>query len=323
MALIRRVKPDLVVGDFRLSLSVSARRSGRPYAAVTNAYWSPHVKDRTLPMPVLPITQVLPLPVAGVLFDTFSPFVARLFGRPLNQARRAYGLPALKSDLRVAYTDADHVLYADSHAMFDCAPLPDNHRRIGPILWAPPMDPPDWWQHIDASRPVVYLTLGSSGPPELLAVALEALAPLGVTVIASTAGAKVVPATTKNVHVAAYLPGIEAAARASLVICNGGSPTAQQALAAGVPVLGIASNMDQFLNMASVAQAGAGILLRADRAGCTAIRDAAGLMLSPRRFAEAAIALSRDFAALDAKTEFCSFVGEVTADRPASTQAAP
>ena len=48
-----------------------------------------------------------------------------------------------------------------------------------------------------------------------------------------------------------YLPGIDAAARFNLVICNDGNPTAQGALAAGVPVLEIACNMDQFLNMAA------------------------------------------------------------------------
>jgi UDP:flavonoid glycosyltransferase YjiC (YdhE family) len=49
------------------------------------------------------------------------------------------------------------------------------------------------------------------------------------------------------------------------VICNGGSPTSQQALAAGVPVLGIAGNLDQYLNMDGVVRTGAGLLLRSDR----------------------------------------------------------
>lgn len=311
-ALIESVKPDLVVGDFRLSLSVSARLLGVPYAAISNAYWSPHVIDRTLPLPVLPFTKTLPLPLAGMLFDVVSPFVSRLFCRPLNQVRRAYGLPGLKADLRVAYTDADYVLYADPPGMFATEPLPDNHRHIGPILWAPPVPQPEWWGRLDKAKPVVYLTLGSSGPPELLAAVLEAMAPLAVTVIASTAGAKVSMPSTTNVYVADYLPGMEAAARASLVICNGGSPTAQQALAAGVPVLGIANNMDQFLNMAAVVRAGAGLLLRGDRASGSAVREAVGRILASKSFTQAAVVLSRDFEANDAKKAFCDFVAHVT-----------
>ena len=99
----------------------------------------------------------------------------------------------------------------------------------------------------------------------MLPLVLEALADLPVTVIAATAGTIDVASAPANAFVAAYLPGDLAARRASLVICNGGSPTSQQALAAGVPVLGVAGNLDQFLNMGGVVKAGAGVILRADR----------------------------------------------------------
>ena len=318
MALIVKTNPDLVVGDFRLSLSISARHLGIPYAAISNAYWSPYAIEQHLPMPVLPLTKNLPLPAARLLFDVFSPFVSRLFCRPLNRVRMMYGLPALRSDLRVAYTDADQVLYADSPTMFATSMLPDSHRRIGPILWAPPMPAPPWWDHIDDDKPVIYLTLGSSGPPELLTVVLQALARYEVTVIVSTAGASLAVTTASNVHVADYLPGIEAAARASLVICNGGSPTAHQALAAGVPVLGIASNMDQFLNMTDLVTAGTGLMLRADRASVSAVSNAVGRLLSEQSFLEAAKKISLDFSRLDAKTEFCHFIDGIPHRHPAS-----
>ena len=95
---------------------------------------------------------------------------------------------------------------------------------------------------------------------------LEALTDLPVTVIAATAGTDTPPRMLGPMCILPIIsPAREAAARAKLVICNGGSPASQQALAAGVPVLGISSNMDQFLNMGAVVQAGAGILLRADR----------------------------------------------------------
>ncbi len=41
LQLLATIKPDLVVGDFRLSLAVSAPLAAVPYAAVVNAYWSP------------------------------------------------------------------------------------------------------------------------------------------------------------------------------------------------------------------------------------------------------------------------------------------
>jgi len=42
--LIDAVRPDLVIGDFRLSLSTSAELRGVPSAVLTNSYWSPFAR---------------------------------------------------------------------------------------------------------------------------------------------------------------------------------------------------------------------------------------------------------------------------------------
>jgi len=143
------------------------------------------------------------------------------------------------------------------------------------VTWSPPTRLPDWWDALPAARPIVYVTLGSSGQGALLPRVLQALAPLPVSVIAATAGnVGTMGAVPSNARVAAYLPGIEAARRSSLVICNGGSPTSQQALSACVPVLGIAGNLDQYLNMHGVVASGAGALLRSDRLSEDGVRRA-------------------------------------------------
>jgi len=315
LALIERVAPDLVVGDFRLSLSVSARLAGVPYAAVTNAYWSPYHPVRALPLPALPMTRFLPLPLARRIFGLAQPLAFGLHSRPLNTVRRENGLPSLGRDLRRVYTDADHVLYADVPSMFPTVNLPASHHHLGPVLWSPDLPLPGWWGQWPAGRPVVYLTLGSSGPAPLLQMALDALADEPVTVIASTAGAALPRSLPANVHAADYLPGLQAAARASLVVCNGGSPTSQQALAAGVPVLGIASNMDQFLNMGAVAAAGAGALLRADRVSRASVGATVRELLADPRFAAGAGRIAGEFAAFDAPARMAAFVAETFRDQ--------
>jgi UDP:flavonoid glycosyltransferase YjiC (YdhE family) len=264
LRLLEQTRPDLVLGDFRLSLSISARLAGIPYAGLTNAYWSPYVRQHYT-VPRLPLTAMLPIRVADALFRLVRPMAFASHTLPLNQVRRRYGLPALGFDLRRIYTDADHTLYADIPELFPATGLPFHHHYIGPVIWSPSMAAPLWWDGLASSRPVVYVTLGSSGQGQLLPRVLRALAGLPLTVLAATAGTINVDAAPANAHVASFLPGEEAARRASLVICNGGSPTSQQALAAGVPVLGIAGNLDQFLNMHGIVAAGAGQLLRADR----------------------------------------------------------
>ena len=278
-ALIAAHRPDLVVGDFRLSLSVSARLVGVPYLAIVNAYWTPY-HAAGFPMPVLPLSRHLPLPLARALFDTFRPLAFAAHCRPLNRLRAQHGLPSLGRDLRRVYSDADHLLVPDSPALFAMQGPAQAFSQTGPLAWSPDLP---WPTALDRPVPgeqaVVYLTLGSSGPPQALALTLAALADLPIRVLASTAGAGVPAGLPSNARVAAYLPGDLAASRAQLVICNGGSLAVQQALAAGVPVLGLASNMDQFLNMAPIVAAGAGRLLRTDRLSIGAVRDACQALL--------------------------------------------
>lgn len=297
--LLKAVKPDLVIGDFRLSLSVSARLQQIPYITISNAYWSPYVRQHYT-VPRLPLTAVLPIWLADPLFRLIRPLAFASHSVPLNRVRRRHGLASLGSDLRRTYTDADRTLYADIPQLFPPQAMPPAHDYLGAVIWVPPVDLPAWWQRpeLSSGRPIIYVTLGSSGQGALLPRVLRALAPLPVTVLAATAGTVRVDAVPPNAFVAPFLPGDAAARRASLVICNGGSPTSQQALTAGVPVLGIAGNLDQFLNMHGIVAAGAGQLLRADRFEETALRHAATRLLDdgPARLAARQLAAAfRDY----------------------------
>ena len=274
LALIERVEPDLVVGDFRLSLSVSARLARVPYACISNAYWSPYAQDQSLPLPVLPWTRFVPLSLAQRAFHLVQALALAGHCRALNAVRAEHGLDSLGSDLRVLYTDADHTLYADSPDHFPLADAPAHHWRLGTVPWSPPGGQPPWWDDLPGDQPVIYLTMGSSGSQRVLVQVIDSLADLGVSVIVSTAGAALPVGRWRNVWLAEYLPGQAAAARSALVVCNGGSPTSQQALAAGVPVVGICDNMDQMLNMRGLVAAGLGTSLRADRLTPRKIRAA-------------------------------------------------
>lgn len=299
LRLLQTVRPALVIGDFRLSLSVSARLANVPYLAVTNAYWSPYVAQRYR-VPAIALARLLPVPLAQRIFDLVRPAAFALHSLPLNRVRRAYLLPSLGRDLRRIYTDADQVLYADTPEMFPAHQLPASHSYLGPVIWSPPTALPSWWETLPPARDLVYVTLGSSGQGALLPQVLRALAPLPLTVMAATAGTVEPGLVPDNARVASYLPGAQAARRARLVICNGGSPTSQQALAAGVPVLGIAGNLDQYLNMEGVLRSGAGALLRSDRLSVDGVRGAALALLESAPAREAARQVAQQFLRYDA-----------------------
>jgi UDP:flavonoid glycosyltransferase YjiC (YdhE family) len=291
LQLIESLQPDLVVGDFRLSLSASARLAGVPFLAIANAYWCPGWQGG-YPLPVLPATRWLPLSLVGAGFRFALPFVLPRHCLPLNRVRARHGLTSLGRDLRSVYSDADHVLVADLAALFPLQPLRSHVSYIGPLLWSPRVELPVWWDSLPEGRPIIYVTLGSSGHAALLPRILKALSSMPVTVIVSTAGQALDGPLPDGVHAADYLPGAEATARARLLVCNGGSLTTQQALSAGVPILGVAANMDQFMNMAPVVEEGAGLLLRADRLTEQAIRMAAQRLLDDPAAAAASRRLS-------------------------------
>ena len=255
------VQPDMVVGDFRLSLAVSAPLRKIPYTALTNAHWSPYSTKSRAPFPEHPMGKVLGVTLASALFKAVEPLVFAIHARPLNRLRKRNGLPPL-GGLREIYTTGDYTLYLDVPGLIPTHDLPPSHRYLGPLLWSPPLPLPAWWQELPNDRPCVYVTLGSSGAVELLPTVLDAMEELPVSVLVATAGRSDIGPLDGRRWVADYLPGSEAARRADLVISNGGSATTYQALAEGVPVLGIPFNMDQFYTQNAVVEAGAGVLLR-------------------------------------------------------------
>jgi len=130
--------------------------------------------------------------------------------------------------------------------------------------------------------------------------------------VAATAGRSHIATPPANAWVSDFLPGTEAAGRAGLVICNGGSSTTYQALASGVPVLALVSNnMDQHLNMAAIRRAGAGMVIRARGATASAIRSAATRMLEDGRYRLGAAAIAEAHRAWRVEERFPALVGEL------------
>jgi len=306
-ALLQAVRPDLVVGDLRLSLAISAPLDRVPYAALINAYWSPFAARETFPLPEHPIVKLLGVALAERYFERALPFVFRHFARPLNQLRRRHGLAELGT-LPEILTFGDHTLFPDTPALVPTRSLPAHQRYLGYVPWSPPVALPDWWSRLDAGRPTVYVTFGSSGRVQRLPMVLEAAASLGCQVLLATAGRVCPGALPPHVFAADYLPGDLAARRARVVISNGGSTTGYQALAEGRPVLGIPFNLDQYLASQAVERAGAGLVVRAGLANAKNVAGALSRLLSEPSFTTAATAVAADLGRSNAPAAFAALV---------------
>jgi UDP:flavonoid glycosyltransferase YjiC (YdhE family) len=161
MRLLQAVRPDVVIGDFRLSLSVSARLAEVPYVALANAYWSPYVHQHY---------QVPARRCRACCRLRWRTGCSGWCGR--------WRLPctAGRSTACGGRIDAVAGLRFAAH-LHRCRPravcrYPGNvpgarpaatHSYLGPVTWSPPMDPPSWWDALPGGRDLIYVTLGSSG----------------------------------------------------------------------------------------------------------------------------------------------------------------
>jgi UDP:flavonoid glycosyltransferase YjiC (YdhE family) len=310
LALIDRVRPDVVVGDMRQSLGISARAAGVPLLNLVDAYHSPYARV-SFELAEHPFAGMVSDDFAQRMFSLFFPFSSAGHTVPLNLARLSLGQGVAGFRLHHEFVYGDYNLYCDIPELVPMDPLPDDHRFIGPVLWSPRTNPPAWWDRVPADRPLVYLGLGSSGPSELLGTVLEALAALPVYVLLATGPRGREARWPDNVFAAPYLPGDEACARARVVICNGGSTAGQQSLAAGRPFLGIASNIDQVMFTRLAERTGAARLLKAHNVTRDAVHAAVSALLDDPAPTAAAAGLADVINRWDAAENFRQLVGSL------------
>ena len=310
--LMARVRPRLVVGDLRWSLSTSAELCSVPCAVLINAYFSPFARRERFPVPDHPIIGWLGEALTERYFPKALPRVFQHFAEPLNAARRQHGLPAVGSLLEVL-SHGDYTLYPDDPWLTPVTHAPATHRFLGPVLWEPDVAevplPPSGGSD---SKPLVYVTLGSSGNLELLPLIVQVLGDLPVSAVVATAGRLELATLPSNVVVRPFVRGSVLSRRAHVVISNGGSTTGYQALNEGTPVLGVPSNLDQYLATDAIVRSGAGLCVRGRSLDRASLRAALEQMLREPHYRVAAGHVAERFRRYDASDTFRRFVGEVT-----------
>jgi UDP:flavonoid glycosyltransferase YjiC (YdhE family) len=283
--LIRRIRPDLVVGDMRLSLPISARLEKVPSAVIINAYWSPYAKRRCV-LPELPLTRLIPPRWLAPLNRGAQPIVSAMHVAQMNRVRKEFGVPPLPLETRKMFTDGDYVLYPDVREFVPTDGAPPNHHYVGICDWARSAPKPEWWERMCADpNPKVFISLGSSGPIRVLPALLAG-----------------------NIDTADLLPFIETAAQAAVVVTHGGSGGLYPAMAAGTPMLAIPSNADQHLSTALLEENGAGLGVRVEEATVGTLLSSARRILSEASFARAAARWATIFQQDAARNRFREFL---------------
>jgi UDP:flavonoid glycosyltransferase YjiC (YdhE family) len=303
LALFDRIEPDIVIGDLRVSLSVSARIRGIPFATLINAYMSPFAVRDEFPVPDHPIVSLLGLERARRYWPRALPLAFAHFVAPLDDLRKRHGLPPSGGMLE-ALSDADFTLYPDIPELCPTRDLPGTHAYLGHVPWSPRIAMPDFDELLAGDRPLIYVTIGSSGRHAALEAVLRVISEFPVTALLSTAGRFELHDPPPNVRVVRYAPGAEIARRSSFVITNGGASTSYQSLAEGKPVLGVPSNLDQYLAMTAIERASAGRLVRSGEATPRAMRAALAELLESESLQQGARDVARAFSRMDCDERF-------------------
>lgn len=319
-ALLEDLRPDLVLGDFRLSLGISAGLAGVPYANLCNAHWSPRTALE-FPVPELPVLRHAPGLLAP-LMKFGAPAVFRRHAAAFNKLRRRYGQAPVE-DLCAMYTLGTWTLFADLPELAPCTGLAPHERYLGPVIWGPDEPLPDGLLDEGDSRPLVYATLGASGTHRVMAALLEALGALPVRAVLATAGRPVVGAIPPNVKALPYVAATKVLPHAAACVFNGGCATGYQALAAGVPLLALPENGDQFLFTEALVRQGAGRCVRPTFATAKAIRGYLSELIEGAEARRAARGLQARISGLDAGSSFRRFLDEVLAPSAPAPVAVP
>lgn len=251
-SLIQEINPDLIVHDFRTSLQLSPDLTTGRLCTIGNRYWA-DVPQRIFSMPypqagvIGKIAATLPRPIAGML----GALADRMAAAPFDAVARERDISAAGRFSRYM-TAGDYSWYADPVALFPGTGGDAEKRELslGHISWLPPRS---LLEPLPEEPVDVYVALGSSGPEWILPQVISVLQELNLSVLVcsgvTAAGADFQISPRTSVVQRRLVDGNEAARRARLMICNGGSPAVYQGFEGGCRVLGICSNFDQALCM--------------------------------------------------------------------------
>lgn len=265
-AAIEAERPDLIWVDTNAAgATVVAEASGLPWA---HCMPYPHpARARGVPSfgpGFAPSSSPLALLRDGGL-DVFKRLAFHPFMRSHNARRAAFGLSPI--GIEELHLVAPRVILCSAVPFeYKRKKWPPNVLLVGPALWEPPAEEPEWLA--TEERPIVLVTASTEfqDDAKLIKCALEAFAGQPYAVVATSSAHDPaefeVPA---NARVERFLPHGPILRRASVAVSHGGMGTTQRALAAGVPVCVVPFMRDQFEVARRAEHCGGGTLLHPRR----------------------------------------------------------
>ncbi|MET0404460.1 MAG: glycosyltransferase [Cystobacter sp.] len=267
---LKQEKVDCVVHDYmEVGAAWAAERAGIPWASAGNM--GTVVRRDELP---LLATELPPMHHVSRAPALLHSVLTRVL--PLNEPRAKLGLkPYTGRTAHVVQAAASpwlHITMAH-RGLAGNIPLRDNQLFVGPTTFNKPSKGPQEAPNIDPGT-VVVSTTTTHVDNGLFRRVLEAVAPMNVPVLATSAGAEDIPSGLgSHIRIERYIPHDLVFPQARALITHGGWGAMGRALLHGLPMLIIPLFADQPLNAVLAERAGLGRYLPLDQATPERIRS--------------------------------------------------
>ena len=199
----------------------------------------------------------------------------RIIASHLNPLRAELGVPPFRK-INEFYLVADLVLaFTAVPFEYPRSDWSSKVRLVGPGLWEPPAEAPEWLADID--RPLVLVTCSTlfQNDRKIAQIACEAFDGEPLEAVITTV--EIDPASFRappNVRIQRFVPRSPVLEHAACVVCHAGMGITQKALAHGVPVVAVPFGRDQPEVARRVEVAGAGVRLPARKLTSRRLREA-------------------------------------------------
>ena len=253
---LKKLAPAAVVTGSYMTIPLSCRVVRIPLVWVIQSTWLPdffrHGAGATDDIRPAPLKAA-----ADWFVMQFINFWIRYgFLNPVNRAAKRLGVPSFDSIFE--FWRGDITLVAEPPE-FSGAKLPPRHYFTGPLIPQDEFTMPPELSGIPRDKPLIYLAMGSSGTPEIVAKIVESFEGKPYRVIAPVRfqlGRVPGVHVSANVLVTDWVPALEANKMADLAVIHGGIGTVMTAALAGKPVVGIGMQMEQVANLACLERLG-------------------------------------------------------------------
>ena len=316
----KTIKPDIVLHGFWPMASLARRMMDKEIPGIC-----------FIPLPLVPnffdvipdvpeqvkILSLFPKTVRLWLFHRIPHFIKKRLPilRQNNIRHAAYKLN-WKSDKLVNIFDllkADLTIVNDFPGFYDQKQFPSNVVFTGPLFSMPNND-----EAIDReiekvfnskiNKIKVFCSLSSSGSEELLIEVIKAftygkglnwnaviLSPhFSVTKAWDLIGKR------EGIYITnKFIPALKVNAMADVTVSHGGQGTIQTAIHSGTPIVGIAAQQEQFINLSNIESYGAGIRIPRAKWNANNIQKAISTILSDKKYLEAMLKLRERIIAID------------------------